>query len=206
MTDNIFDGANTNRPTKLQIKVLVGIFNALDWNPGLRRPTKSLDPGAWWNNTDDPAPNGPELVHQLNRLCQTDEEFKVLFNTAKRQGQPIPCKKEPDLATYRYHGHQSSPCILRCCFPRCNAKLQRSALIQWVVKLVEDGVLDGEVLVEDVEEALDGSRDEVGSDREVCDGISPVNLLPGQGVSPCKSAIFLYLFPHPSCTDSKHRS
>jgi hypothetical protein len=51
MNENIFEGANTNKPNKLQVKSLVSIFNALGWNPNLRRPTKSLDPTAWWNGS-----------------------------------------------------------------------------------------------------------------------------------------------------------
>lgn len=39
----IFMGRGADKPTPNQIKALSDVFNALGWNAGLRRPTKSLD-------------------------------------------------------------------------------------------------------------------------------------------------------------------
>jgi len=48
---NVFVGAAANRPSKEQIQAIVDKLNALGWNAGIRRPTESLDPSAWWNLT-----------------------------------------------------------------------------------------------------------------------------------------------------------
>jgi hypothetical protein len=165
VADGIFNGTDANRPTRIQLKALVDIFNALGWNGGLRRPTKSLDPGAWWNEAEGRGNQITSLVDRLNQLCQTDDHFKLLFNTARKQGRPVPCKAEPDLATHRYHTHQLSPFVVRCCFRGCNSKLQRVALLQWLVTAVERGVFDGEDLMDDMEDALEAVEQEV--DREV---------------------------------------
>ena len=47
----VFVGAAANRPPKEQVQAIVDILNALGWNAGIRRPTKSLDPNAWWHLT-----------------------------------------------------------------------------------------------------------------------------------------------------------
>jgi hypothetical protein len=48
---DIFTGAAANKPSKEQIQAIVDILNDLGWNAGIRRPTKSLDPNAWWHAT-----------------------------------------------------------------------------------------------------------------------------------------------------------
>jgi hypothetical protein len=45
----VFQGQAGDGPTKQQLQALTDILNALGWNGGLRSPTKSLAPSAWWN-------------------------------------------------------------------------------------------------------------------------------------------------------------
>jgi hypothetical protein len=85
------DGDSNVKPTARQINILTDVFNSLGWNGGLRKPRKSLDPGAWWNEWNGPAPSTLELSSRLSELCQTDAQLKLLFTTARQLAGVIPC-------------------------------------------------------------------------------------------------------------------
>lgn len=151
--DEILDGNNNDKPTCVQIQVLTDILNSLGWNSGLRRPTKWSSNDAWWNSSAPPPSASADLLANLNQRCQSDAEFKLLFQLARAQAGSIPCKKEPRNDQHRYQSNSPSPFRLRCGFRGCNSKLQRSAIIQWIVVLVEDRFLDGEQLMDQLDEA-----------------------------------------------------
>jgi hypothetical protein len=156
----ILDGGSNNRPTQVQIQVLTDILNAVGWNGGIRRPTKSLHPRAWWNTVDAPPSTTAVLLHQLNEMCQSDADFKRLYLKARAQKGCIPCKTEPDNPQHRYQSNNPSPFRVRCGARGCNNKLQRSSLIMWIITLVEEEFLDGDALMEEMENETSEEEDE----------------------------------------------
>ncbi|ORY30752.1 hypothetical protein BCR39DRAFT_466255, partial [Naematelia encephala] len=44
----LLTGDDSRQPTPVQRRVVVDIYAAFGWNAGVRRPTKSLNSGAWW--------------------------------------------------------------------------------------------------------------------------------------------------------------
>lgn len=141
----MFTGRGADRPTRVQIQALTDVLNALGWHGGLRRPTKSLNPSAWWN-LEPPA--GPSHVFQtLSTWYQTNDEIKALFNLARtnttngRLG--LPCKAHPTDPTHRYQSNERNPFRIRCSDKDCGNKLQRAAIIHWIADLVNRGVVDG---------------------------------------------------------------
>lgn len=144
----IFLGDSNAKPTRQQLRVLTDILNAVGWNNGLRSPTKSLEPKAWWHQ--DGNRNDPTLYQSLCEICQTDEEIKDLFNVVRSMMTAIPCQRHPQNMRHRYQINNSTPFRLRCCFADCYHKLQRTAIIQWIATMVLDGVLDGEKLLREM--------------------------------------------------------
>jgi len=153
--DEIFAGTDSAKPSKLQLQALVDVFNSLGWNPGLRTATKSLNPDAWWNAAMGQASAVMDLLDFLNRTCRTDPQIELLFTVAKDQHGAVPCKREPEDPRHRYHGARPSPYRIRCGFQGCNSSMQRSAVIQWIVSLVDDEELDGDRLVNDLRRGLE---------------------------------------------------
>lgn len=150
---DIFHGYNSDKATKAQIQALTDVLNAIGWNSGLRSPTKSLAPNAWWSGF---APTDLSLVfHSLSLGYQTDEQIQELFNLARTscQGGCVPCKKNPEDDRHRYQVNNRVPFRVRCCIKGCFHKLQRVALIHWIAELVVTGRLDEESLRNRVEEA-----------------------------------------------------
>lgn len=60
---NILAGVAANRPSKEQVQAILDILNALGWNAGIRRPTKSLDTNARWHLT--PSTDWATIFRQL---------------------------------------------------------------------------------------------------------------------------------------------
>ncbi|EIW69240.1 hypothetical protein TREMEDRAFT_30502, partial [Tremella mesenterica DSM 1558] len=48
----IFDGANTNKPSRRQIQGLTDVLASFGWNADVRKPTKSADKEAWWLDSE----------------------------------------------------------------------------------------------------------------------------------------------------------
>jgi len=141
----VFTGHATTKPTKHQLQILTDILNALGWNNGRRRPTRSGEVTAWWNETDSP----PTLFGKLCERYHTDEEIKTLFQLARENsigGHGLPCKSQPNNPAHRYQVNNGSPFRIRCCVPGCFHKLARAAIIQWISDLVRLEVIDGSVL------------------------------------------------------------
>lgn len=138
----MFTGAAADRPTKMQIQALVDILNGLGWNGGIRRPTKSWDPEAWWHSTQSTTQSN--IFHSLGERCQTDKEIKELFEQARGGSHPytLPCKAQPGNPNHRYQIHNQAPFRVRCSDPDCQHKLQRTALVHWIAELVQEGVID----------------------------------------------------------------
>jgi hypothetical protein len=61
----VFRGQAGDKPSKQQIQALTDILNALGWYGGLRSPTKSLRPNAWWNMSP---PAAPRLFNILSEI------------------------------------------------------------------------------------------------------------------------------------------
>jgi hypothetical protein len=141
----VFKGDNNRRPSAIQIKALTDILNALGWNRGLRRPSKSLSLDAWWNGIK--ALDNSGLLGRLTTMYQSDDDIKELFNLARLSAGAVPCKAHPNKRAHRYQVNNTSPFRIRCCMPGCYHKLQRSAIIYWLVMLVKGEVLDGDVLL-----------------------------------------------------------
>jgi len=141
----VFHGQGANKPSKQHIQALTDILNALGWNGDLRTPTKSLRPNAWWNMV---APAAPSLFGTLAEIYQTDDQIRALFELARanagRDG--IPCKSQPNNPSHRYQVNNGTPFKIRCCMHGCYHRLHRSAIIQWIAELVNQGVIDGAVL------------------------------------------------------------
>ena len=138
---DVFTGAAANKPSKEQIQAIVDILNALGWNAGIRRPTKSLDPNAWWHAT--PSTDRANIFRQLITNYQSDDQIRELFQRAKENAEfhALPCKEEPGDQDHRYQIHNRSPFRVRCSDKDCGSKLQRSALIHWIAELVQSGVV-----------------------------------------------------------------
>jgi len=145
---NIFLGDSNAKPSSRQLRALTDILNAVGWNNGLRSPSKSLDRKAWWNN--DCNKTDPTLYQSLCEICQTDSQIKDLFNTARSMMVALPCQRHPSNQRHRYQINNTEPFRLRCCFADCYHKLQRTAIIKWISVLVLDGLLDGNVLLEEM--------------------------------------------------------
>jgi hypothetical protein len=141
----IFHGHDSDRPSKQQIQALTDILNALGWNSGLRRPTKSLDQAAWWNA--QPGDLDEDLFQVLSRRYQSDEEISALFNKARSLAGAIPCKAHPHDRSHRYQLNNRSPFRIRCCVVGCYNRLQRSAIIHWIAQGVYDDWIDEEALL-----------------------------------------------------------
>ena len=139
---NVFLGTGSDKPSAEQVQATVDILNALGWNAGLRRPTKSLDPDAWWHAL--PSTDRSNIFRGLSEKYQTDQEIKELFQLAKQTTpyNALPCKDQPGNDTHRYQVHSRAPFRVRCSVRDCGSKLQRSALIHWVAELVQGGVID----------------------------------------------------------------
>ena len=137
----VFVGAAANTPSKEQVQAIVDILNALGWNAGIRRPTKSLDPNAWWHST--PSTDRATIFRQLIENYQLDDEIRGLFWKAKEGAEyhALPCKEEPGNPGHRYQVHNRTPFRVRCSSEGCGSKLQRSALIHWIAELVQSGVV-----------------------------------------------------------------
>lgn len=137
----VFVGAAADTPSKEQVQAIVDILNALGWNAGIRRPTKSLDPNAWWHST--PSTDRATIFRQLIENYQLDDEIRGLFWKAKEGAEyhALPCKEEPGNPGHRYQVHNRTPFRVRCSSEGCGSKLQRSALIHWIAELVQRGVV-----------------------------------------------------------------
>jgi hypothetical protein len=142
----LFLGHDSDQPSKRQIQALTDILNALGWNSGLRRPTRSLDRTAWWN--EGPGDLGQDLFQVISRQYQTDEEISMLFNKARQLGGTIPCKAHPNNRSHRYQLNNRSPFRIRCCVVGCYNRLQRSAIIHWIAQLAYDNWIHEEALLD----------------------------------------------------------
>ncbi|RSH89776.1 hypothetical protein EHS25_001762 [Saitozyma podzolica] len=123
---NIFQGRAADAPSKAQIQALIDILNGLGWNGGIRSPTKSLDPNAWWHCT--PSTDRSAIFQELSEMYQSDEEIRDLYEQARGSSHPytLPCKAQPGNPDHRYQH-----------------KLQRTALVHWIAELIQGGVIDG---------------------------------------------------------------
>jgi len=106
---DIFTGAAADKPSNQQIQAIVDMLNALGWNAGIRRPTKSLDPNAWWNATL--STDRANIFRQLIANYQSDDQIRELFQRAKENAKfnALPCKEEPGNQDHRYQIHKSFP-------------------------------------------------------------------------------------------------
>jgi hypothetical protein len=143
-----FEGDNNRRPTSLQVRALTDVMNGLGWNSGLRTPSKSLDPDAWWY--DDNHTALPEIFQSLADSFHTDEQIEQLFTMARDAAGQIPCKAHPTNTNHRYQVNNRSPYRIRCCMPGCYHRLARSAIVHWIATLVEDEVIDGQSLAQEM--------------------------------------------------------
>lgn len=145
---NMFVGAASDRPSKQQVQAIIDILNALGWNAGIRRPSKSLDPDAWWHST--PSSDRAAIYQELLERHQTDQQIRTLFDKAREAGPHygLPCKSEPGNPDHRYQVHNKSPFRVRCANLDCGSKLQRTALVHWIAELVQGAVLSADVLEE----------------------------------------------------------
>ena len=124
----VFEGNKNRRPSAFQLKALTDILNALGWNRGLRRPSKTLSLDAWWNGIKAVEDSG--LLGRLTTLHQSDD-IRALFSLARLSAGAVPCKAHPNKRAHRYQVNNTSPFRTRCCMPGCYHKLQRSATIYW---------------------------------------------------------------------------
>lgn len=139
-----FAGNNNGRPSGLQVKALTDLMNGLAWNLGLRQPSKSMDPNAWWYEGDHE--NTAEIYQSLANNFHSDEEIGRFFTFARNAAGHVPCKDFPDDPTHRYQVNNRSPYRIRCCMPGCLNRLARTSAVHWIAMLVEQGVIDGESL------------------------------------------------------------
>ena len=141
----VFNGPSNNAPTKEQIQALTDVLNALGWNSGLRKPSKSLAADAWWNLSPAAAPS---LFNRLSDRYQTNIEIKALFQLARDNSatSSLPCKAHPDNLQHRYQVNNGAPFRIRCCRRGCYNKLQGAAVIKWIAELVSLDVIDGSAL------------------------------------------------------------
>ncbi|GFZ43061.1 hypothetical protein JCM24511_00779 [Saitozyma sp. JCM 24511] len=143
---NIFQGRAADAPSKAQIQALIDILNGLGWNGGIRSPTKSLDPNAWWHCT--PSTDRSAILQELSKRYQSDEEITDLYEQARGSSHPytLPCKAQPGNPDHRYQVHHRAPFRVRCSQRQCQHKLQRTALVHWIAELIQGGVIDGTAL------------------------------------------------------------
>jgi len=142
----MFVGAASDKPSKQQAQAIVDILNALDWDDGITRPSKSLDPDALWLST--PSTDRAVIYQELLERHQTDQEIRILFDKAREAGPHfgLPCKSKPGNPEHRYQVHSKSPFRVRCASLDCGSKLQRTALVHWIAELVQGAVLSADVL------------------------------------------------------------
>ena len=138
--NQVFRGRDHDHPSKQQLQALTDVLNALGWNAGFRKPTKSLSPTAWWSATQDMAPT---CFGTLSDLYQTDDEIGVLFDMARTcVPNGLPCQRNPDVQGHRYQRNGTAPFRLRCAKAGCYHKLTRAAVIHWIAHLVTVGLID----------------------------------------------------------------
>lgn len=149
---DLLAGDSNRKPTSGQVQVVTDVLNALGWNSGLRKPTTSLQADAWWNTRV--ALGTPGVFEVLSTLCQTDNQIKVLFNLARTTAGSIPCKAHSDDDQHRYQVNNLTPFRVRCGKAGCNHKLQRSAVIHWLSRLIVDDYIAWDGFKEELEHVL----------------------------------------------------
>lgn len=106
-----------------------------------RTLTKSLEPTAWWLNTE--SSSRMDILEALNTKYQSDNEIRDLFNLrGSSHPYTLPCKAHPGDADHRYQIHPRKPFRVRCANADCFHKLQRAALVHWIAELAQEGIID----------------------------------------------------------------
>ena len=137
----MFEGRGSNKPLKTQIRALTDVLNSLGWNSGLRKSTKSMADDAWWTELPEAPP--ATVFEALCRVNQKDAEIRELFLKARDAAADgsLPCKKYPGDPSHRYQSNQLQPFTVRCGNRSCHHKLARAALVEWIAKLVDSGII-----------------------------------------------------------------
>ena len=137
-------GGSSKRPTKQQYKVLTDILVSMGWNTGRRRPTRSMDPNAWWLAEEDRA---ARQARELVEAYADDNELRM-FVTAARSVHPkgyIPCKIWPNNPKHRYQLAGNNPLRLQCGNKDCKHSMSRQAMTQYLVDMMDRGIIPQDI-------------------------------------------------------------
>ena len=133
----IFDGDNSNKPSKRQIQGMTDVLAGFGWNPGQRKLTKSTEPSAWWLDT---AQGGNELavLEYLNQTFVTTTQKLELLAITRRHSSfgYIPCRKDTQ---HHYQVHDKANFRLRCGTKECSDRISTGEVIRWIATLICDG-------------------------------------------------------------------
>ena len=142
----IFDGHNTDKPSKRQIQGMTDVFAGFGWNPGQRRLTHSLESNAWWSATATTQDGGElSILEHLNRTFRTNSQQLDLLALVRKHSSfgYVPCQKNTQ---HRYHVHERCHLRLRCGNKQCADRIQGGEVMRWIASLVADGKLPYEAV------------------------------------------------------------
>ncbi|EJT51342.1 hypothetical protein A1Q1_07434 [Trichosporon asahii var. asahii CBS 2479] len=118
-------------------RISLDVFNSLGWNAGLRTPTRSLDPVAWWRTVEisDEAMSEVELLAILNRLYPTDLDKRNLVAIIRTKGKKkgFPCRKNEK---HSYDIKARHPPRWQCRDKSCKDNLPLGQAMRWVAQLI----------------------------------------------------------------------
>jgi hypothetical protein len=74
----VFLGANTAKPSLVQMQGITDVLCGLGWNSGKRKPTKSLSTSAWWTAGVDSWEQDTDSEEEVDRVTmQRDNNVQV---------------------------------------------------------------------------------------------------------------------------------
>lgn len=133
----IYTGNDHTAATSLDKRTSLDVFNSLGWNAGLRTPTRSLDPVAWWRTVEisDEAMTEVELLAILNRLYPTDLDKRNLVAIIRTKGKKkgFPCRKNEK---HSYDIKARHPPRWQCRDKSCKDNLPLGQAMRWVAQLI----------------------------------------------------------------------
>jgi len=179
-TQGILSGDNRTKPSSRAVQGLTDVLAALGWCSGLRRPTQSSDPKAWWVSQPGQTTQIGVLEKLSNKFKTVAQqlEFIKLFRTKSRFGY-IPCQQAPADSTHRYQLCDNKNLRVRCGKKECKHQLKAGELMKWLAQLTTDGHFDMSYIGIQGNNT-ESSQSEITKSRKVTIGPITVKLVPAR--------------------------